>query len=336
MADFCIHCTKPVWPMIRPWNWPWPRPRSKPAAGHRHRHRLRPRPGYKVAKKRRPFTPRSWKFDNAELAYPNAEIVRKLLVNVLPADAIVLIPHDTFGMDLGPGLSIKLDSAYVADVVASKEPTAAPPFWCARNTRYGSTHVSCDIRLRRRDVNVRPAFQAPEAMPPAVRWKTNPAMSATLPPTAGSWKWWKPKWAMWTSPKKTCWSPWAAASKTRTTGDRPGTGRGHGRRGFLLAPHRGRQMAGKIPPGGHLGPDRQAQGLSGLRHQRLISSIWAGSRALLLSWPSTRIPRPPSFRWPTWASKKTSSTFMPELTESQAAGCRYPAALLLYWYISGH
>jgi hypothetical protein len=51
-----------------------------------------------------------WKFDNAELAYPNAEVVRKLLVKVLPADGIVLIAHDTFGMDLGPGLSIKLDS----------------------------------------------------------------------------------------------------------------------------------------------------------------------------------------------------------------------------------
>jgi electron transfer flavoprotein alpha subunit len=44
-------------------------------------------------------------------------VIRKLLVNVLPADAIVLVPHDTFGMDLAPGLSIKLDSAFVADVV---------------------------------------------------------------------------------------------------------------------------------------------------------------------------------------------------------------------------
>jgi electron transfer flavoprotein alpha subunit len=42
------------------------------------------------------------KFNNDALAYPNAEMIRKLLVNVLPADAIVLIPHDTFGMDLGP------------------------------------------------------------------------------------------------------------------------------------------------------------------------------------------------------------------------------------------
>ncbi len=58
-----------------------------------------------------------WKIDNADLAYPNAEVVRKALTNLLPKESIVLVPHDTFGMDLGPGLSIKLDSAYVADVV---------------------------------------------------------------------------------------------------------------------------------------------------------------------------------------------------------------------------
>ncbi len=58
-----------------------------------------------------------WKFNHADLAYPNAEIVRKLLTDVLPKDGIVLIPHDTFGMDLAPGLAIKLDSAYAPDVV---------------------------------------------------------------------------------------------------------------------------------------------------------------------------------------------------------------------------
>ena len=55
--------------------------------------------------------------DNEALAYPNAEIVRKALVNILPADAIVLVAQDTFGMDLAPGLSVKMDSAYAADVV---------------------------------------------------------------------------------------------------------------------------------------------------------------------------------------------------------------------------
>ena len=58
-----------------------------------------------------------WKFDADALAYPNAEVIRNLLVAALPADAIFLMSHDTFGMDLAPGLSIKLDSAFVSDVV---------------------------------------------------------------------------------------------------------------------------------------------------------------------------------------------------------------------------
>ena len=51
-----------------------------------------------------------WKFDNASLAYPNAELLRPLLVKTLPAGAMLLLPHNTFGLDLGPGLSIKLNA----------------------------------------------------------------------------------------------------------------------------------------------------------------------------------------------------------------------------------
>ena len=58
-----------------------------------------------------------WKVDNEALSYPNAEIIRKLLVNILPKGCIVLLPHDTFGMDLSPGLSIKLDTSFVSDAV---------------------------------------------------------------------------------------------------------------------------------------------------------------------------------------------------------------------------
>ncbi len=57
------------------------------------------------------------KIDNADLAYPNAEIVRKALINIIPADAIFLAAHDTFSMDLAPGLSVKMESAYAADIV---------------------------------------------------------------------------------------------------------------------------------------------------------------------------------------------------------------------------
>ena len=58
-----------------------------------------------------------WKLDHAALAYPNAELLRPLLVKVVPAGSIVLLPHTTFGFDLGPGLSVKLAATYVPDVV---------------------------------------------------------------------------------------------------------------------------------------------------------------------------------------------------------------------------
>ena len=87
-----------------------------------------------------------WKFDHQALAYPNAEMIRKLLADVLPADAVVLLPHDTFGLDLGPGLSVKMDSAYVADVV-DIEGLEGDQLNAVRQEYGGmvSTHVSCAI-----------------------------------------------------------------------------------------------------------------------------------------------------------------------------------------------
>lgn len=87
-----------------------------------------------------------WKFDHEALAYPNAEVIRKLLVNTLPADAVVLLPHNTFGMDLAPGLSIKMDSAFVADVV-DIEGLEGDTLNVIRQEYSGqvSTHVTCNI-----------------------------------------------------------------------------------------------------------------------------------------------------------------------------------------------
>lgn len=62
--------------------------------------------------------PTVWKIDAADFAYPNAEVIRKALVNNIEAGAIVLMANNTFGMDLGPGLSIKLGGAFASDVVA--------------------------------------------------------------------------------------------------------------------------------------------------------------------------------------------------------------------------
>ena len=86
-----------------------------------------------------------WKIDNEALAYPNAEVIRGVIAGIVPADAIVLLPHDTFGMDLGPGLSIKLDSAFTADVV-DIEGVDGAALKLIRQEFGGvvSTHVDCD------------------------------------------------------------------------------------------------------------------------------------------------------------------------------------------------
>ena len=58
-----------------------------------------------------------WKIANEALAYPNAELVRQALVRVLPPGSILLVPHAHFGVDLSPGLSIRMNAAYVPDAL---------------------------------------------------------------------------------------------------------------------------------------------------------------------------------------------------------------------------
>ncbi len=101
------------------------------------------------------------KVDNAALAYPNAELVRKALVNVLPADALVLAPHNTFGMDLAPGLSIKMDSAYAADIV-DIDGLDGTTLKLVRQELGGavSTHVTTDVSAGA-VITIRPGSFAP-------------------------------------------------------------------------------------------------------------------------------------------------------------------------------
>ncbi|MBL0715653.1 MAG: electron transfer flavoprotein subunit alpha/FixB family protein [Desulfosarcina sp.] len=86
-----------------------------------------------------------WKVASDALSYPDAEITRKILTNILPADSIVLLAHEHFGMDLAPGLSIKLDSAFVPDVVAI-EGKDGDTLKLVRQEYGGavSAHVDCD------------------------------------------------------------------------------------------------------------------------------------------------------------------------------------------------
>ena len=86
------------------------------------------------------------KIDNADLAYPNAEVVRKALVNIVPSDAIFLAAHDTFSMDLAPGLSVKMGSTYAADII-DFEGVDGTTLKAVRQELGGavSTHVNIDI-----------------------------------------------------------------------------------------------------------------------------------------------------------------------------------------------
>jgi electron transfer flavoprotein alpha subunit len=103
-----------------------------------------------------------WKFDSEALAYPNAEVIRNLLVAVLPPETVVLVPHDTFGMDLSPGLAIKLDSAFVSDAVGF-EGMAGDSLKVIRQEYSGqvSTHLSVDISSGV-VINIRPGVFQPE------------------------------------------------------------------------------------------------------------------------------------------------------------------------------
>ncbi len=87
-----------------------------------------------------------WKISSEALAYPNAELVRQALAHVLPAGSNVLVPHAHFGTDLAPGLSIKMNAAYVADVVAI-DGTEGNTLKLVRQEFGGqvNSHVRCDI-----------------------------------------------------------------------------------------------------------------------------------------------------------------------------------------------
>jgi len=105
-----------------------------------------------------------WKISNEALAYPNAELVRKALVSVLPQGSILLVAHDHFGVDLSPGLSIKLNSAYVPDVL-DIEGLDGNSLRLVRQEFGGqiSAHMTCDISSGA-VINVRPgAFKALES-----------------------------------------------------------------------------------------------------------------------------------------------------------------------------
>jgi len=100
----------------------------------------------KAAESLRPLYAEVWTLGHEALAYPNAELVRPAIVGVLPAGSIVLAAHNHLGLDLAPGLAVKLGLPIVTDVLAIDAVQGAS-IRAVRQEFGGqvSAHVRCDI-----------------------------------------------------------------------------------------------------------------------------------------------------------------------------------------------
>jgi electron transfer flavoprotein alpha subunit len=87
-----------------------------------------------------------WKITHGSLDHPDAEILCSALPKLLPPNSIVLIPHDHFGIDLAPGLSIKLNASFISDILEISN-VEGRSLTCVRQEFGGqvSAHVRCDI-----------------------------------------------------------------------------------------------------------------------------------------------------------------------------------------------
>jgi electron transfer flavoprotein alpha subunit len=108
-----------------------------------------------------------WKIDHQDLVHVNAEVLRPALVKLIPENAVFLMPHEHFGMDLAPGLSIKLGFAYLPDAIRF-EGIESNRLTAVREEYAGATctHVGCDIS-RGAVITVRPGAFKPEKIPRA-------------------------------------------------------------------------------------------------------------------------------------------------------------------------
>jgi electron transfer flavoprotein alpha subunit len=109
-----------------------------------------------------------WKIAQESMANPNAELVRKALLSVVPPGSTILVPHTHFGVDLSPGLSVRMNASYVPDVVDIEDVEGA---WLKTvRQEFGgqvSAHVRCEVS-NGAVLNIRPgAFRPNEGAPAA-------------------------------------------------------------------------------------------------------------------------------------------------------------------------
>ncbi len=103
-----------------------------------------------------------WKVENDLLSYPNAEVIRTLLARILPKGSLFLLPHEHFGMDLAPGLSVVLEAAYLPDAVGFEQ--KQEQVQVAVREEYNGmvrTHVRCDLSSGA-VISLRPGAFAPD------------------------------------------------------------------------------------------------------------------------------------------------------------------------------
>lgn len=103
-----------------------------------------------------------WKINHEALAHANAELVRPALVKVVPPGSIVLVPHQHFGIDLAPGLAVKLGAAFASDVTGVSGADASS-LVLVRQEFGGQFHtrVRCDISTGA-VITIRPGAFKPE------------------------------------------------------------------------------------------------------------------------------------------------------------------------------
>lgn len=61
--------------------------------------------------------PKVWKVANDAFAKLNGEEVRAVLPTLIPAGSVVLFANDSLGLDVAPGLSVKMGGVFLSDVI---------------------------------------------------------------------------------------------------------------------------------------------------------------------------------------------------------------------------
>ena len=215
-----------------------------------------------------------WKVANVNLVYPNSELVRQALVSILPRNSLLLVSHDHFGIDLAPGLSIKLESAFVSDVLAI-EGVDGDWLKLVRQEFGGqvSTHVRCDISAGG-VITIRPgAFKAEtQTSGTGVVVDKSSLIGPLSSTTAICRDHRRRSWRGGYHQAQRIGLDWPRHSGKGKCAACRKTCRSSGRGRELLASCCRCEMDGEIPSGRLVWKNREAQGVSGLRHQWRVSA----------------------------------------------------------------